>query len=196
MIQLRPFDTSKGGSVPNLCLDNVRRGFSIGNKYGSAWIAWQHTQQHADRNIPAGLDVPLYYSYTTTIDGVTENYGHINVRLKNGTVWSDGKIYSSIDDYLAYHYPKFVGWGESINDVNVIQGGNMETVNEGDIDNCYIWWIGRKGNANDYAAWVGKPWKDFVYDALNNRPDVIWKKPPPNPTKAENQVAAIQKIVN
>ena len=126
MIQLIPFDTSKAGKVPNYCLDNTRRGYGIQNKYGSAWIAWLHTEQHHDRNIPEGLDIPLYYSYTTTIDGVTENYGHINVRLKDGRVWSDGNIYPSLDAYLSTHAPRYVGWGESINDYKII-GDDMLT---------------------------------------------------------------------
>lgn len=58
------------------------------------------------------------------------------------------------------------------------QGGE-EMVNKGDVTNCYRVWIGHDPNENDLAAWVGKPWKDFVYDALNNRPDVIWKQPKP-----------------
>lgn len=134
-IQVVPFNQAQGGTTPNLCLDNVRRGYGIPNKYASAWEAWQHTQQHPDRNIPAGLAVPLYYSYTATIDGVTANYGHINVQLPNGMVWSDGNIYTSIDAYLANHSPKFVGWGESINDVTIIQGEPMSTWNNGDTYN-------------------------------------------------------------
>lgn len=121
-IQLIPFNPSNGGTTPNLCLANVSAGYGIGNKYGSAWEAWENTQQHPDRNIPAGLAVPIYYSYTTTIDDVTANYGHINVQLPNGTVWSDGNIYASIDDYMSEKLPKFVGWGESVNDYKIIQG--------------------------------------------------------------------------
>lgn len=128
MTQLIPFDTSKGGNIPNLCLANVCKGYNIANKYGSAWEAWEHTQQHPDRNIPSGLAVPIYYSYTTTIDGVTQNYGHINVQLPNGTVWSDGNIYQSIDDYTSKKLPTFVGWGESVNDAKIIQEGNDMTL--------------------------------------------------------------------
>lgn len=127
-IQVIPFNQAQGGTTPNLCLANVSKGYVIPNKYGSAWEAWQHTQQHPDRNIPAGLAVPLYYSYTAIIDGVTANYGHINVQLPNGTVWSDGNIYASIDAYTANHYPKFVGWGESVNDVTIIQGSNNMSI--------------------------------------------------------------------
>lgn len=126
--QVIPFNTTKGGTTPDLCLSNVSMGYGIGNKYDSAWEAWQHTQQHTDRNVPSGLDVPVYYSYTTTIDGITKNYGHINVQLKNGTVWSDGNIYTSIDDYTSKKAPKFVGWGESVNDVKVIEGDDMSTI--------------------------------------------------------------------
>lgn len=123
--QIIPFNPSAGGTTPDLCLANVCKGYGIGNKYGSAWEAWEHTQQHPDRNVPAGLALPLYYSYTTTLNGVTANYGHINVQLPNGTVWSDGNIYASIDDYMSKKFPKFVGWGESVNDIKVIQGGGM-----------------------------------------------------------------------
>lgn len=123
MEQVRSFNQNTAGKTPNMCLANVTAGYGIPNKYASAWQAWQHTQQHTDRNVPQGVDVPLYYSYTATIDGSTQNYGHINVRLANGTVWSDGNIYENIDAYLANHTPEYVGWGESVNDVTVIKGG-------------------------------------------------------------------------
>ena len=122
MNQITPFDISKAGTIHNFCLDNVRRGYGIANKYASAWEAWQHTEQHSDRDMPDGCDVPLFYSYTANIDGSTQNYGHINVRLKDGTVWSDGTIYANIDAYLENHTPQYVGWGESVNDVKIIEG--------------------------------------------------------------------------
>lgn len=86
-----------------------------------------------------------------------------------------------------YAFGVHLHWALAVNNVlvdpltKVTEGGNMyeeELVNRGDIDNAYSWWIGRKGNDNDYASWEGKKWKDFAYDALNNRPDVIWKQPP------------------
>lgn len=160
--QTIPFDTSKGGNTPNLCLANVCKGYGIGNKYGSAWEAWQHTQQHTDRP-PIGLAIPVFYSYTTTIDGVTQNYGHINVQLPNGTVWSDGNIYASIDDYMSKKLPKFVGWGESVNDVNVIQeGGDNDMVDDNFINQQYLAWFGRPAQEADLAAHRGADCKDLV----------------------------------
>jgi len=126
MEQLIPFDQSRAGNVHNFCLDNTCKGFGIADKYGSATEAWQHTQQHTDRDIPEGCDVPLFYSYTANIDGVTQNYGHINVRLKDGTVWSDGTIYADIDAYLYNHFPQYVGWGESVNDFQIIEGEEVK----------------------------------------------------------------------
>lgn len=155
--QIIPFDTNKGGNTPNLCLRNVSTGYGIGSKYGSAWEAWQHTQQHPDRNIPAGLAVPIYYSYTATIDGVTENYGHINVQLPNGTVWSDGNIYASIDDYTSKKFPKFVGWGESVNDYQIIQGEN-DMPNDGDVINVYQLLNGRPATAEEQQVYTTKSW--------------------------------------
>lgn len=98
-------------------------------------MAWLHTQQHAEAP-PAGLDVPLYYSYTAIIDGVLANYGHINVRMKDGRVWSDGNFYANIQDYTRNHSPKYVGWGESINDFKIIEGIDMADIfNGGDARN-------------------------------------------------------------
>jgi hypothetical protein len=149
LVQVRPFNQAQGGTTPNMCLDNVRKGFGISNKYASAWEAWQHTQQHTG-DVPGGLDIPVYYSYTATIDGVTQNYGHINVRLANGTVWSDGNIYSSIDAYTANHYPRFVGWGESVNDFKIIQGGNMG--NSDDLANLREGWLTEIGSLVSVAG--------------------------------------------
>lgn len=167
--QVRTFDPNKGGNVPNLCLDNVRRGYGIANKYTSAWQAWEHTEQHPDRDIPAGVDVPLYYSYTVTLDGVTQNYGHINVRLANGTVWSDGAIYHSLEDYLSKKLPKYVGWGESVNDFKVIQGETMPDdylANDGDNDNV------KKEfgfSPSDPPNLAGQPWKSVYYNWINGK---------------------------
>jgi hypothetical protein len=114
--QTKSFNKALGGSRHLWCLRNTRLGFGIGPKYANATQAWNNTQKHQDRNIPLGIDVPLFYSYTVA----KVNLGHINVRLANGTVWSDGAIYRSLEAYEAASSPKYLGWGESINGVRVI----------------------------------------------------------------------------
>lgn len=115
--QLKPFDQSKAGKKKGYCLQNTRLGYGIVSKYDNATEAWNHTEQHKDRNVPAGVDIPLFYKYMTGYG----NEGHINVRLTNGKVWSDGEIFASIEDYEAKKVPDFIGWGESVNGVRVIE---------------------------------------------------------------------------
>jgi len=119
--QVKAFNQAKGGKVKYFCLRNVRLGYGIPAKYDTAWQAWGKTKQHKNRNVPK-LDVPLYYSYITTLDGVRKNYGHIAVKLANGKVWSDGKTYTnSASLEKAMPAIKYVGWGESVNEVKVIK---------------------------------------------------------------------------
>lgn len=176
--QLTPFDPSKGGNVPNLCLDNVRRGYGIGNKYGSAWEAWEHTQKHPDRNVPVGVAVPIYYSYTVDLGDGPQNYGHINVQLPDGRVWSDGNYYTSIDGYMAHHDPKYVGWGESVNDVQVIkQGGDMVTDSELDFDvasQTFKDCTGRALTRAEFANQVGRSWQDVLITFQGSPETATW----------------------
>lgn len=167
-VQLKPFNQGKGGTTPNMCLANVTAGYGIPNKYGSAWEAWENTQQHPDNNVPTGLDVPLYYSYTATIDGVTQNYGHINVRLANGTVWSDGNIYANIAAYEANHTPKFVGWGESVNGIAVIKQVTEEPmIDENHLNALTMAYFNRGPNAQENAQWLNKATYPQVIEAFD-----------------------------
>lgn len=119
--QTRDFNPAIAGTVKGMCLKNVRLGYGIAPKYADATTAWNNTQQHRVRTVPAGLEIPLFYSYTVTIGGVRKNYGHINVRLADGRVWSDGEYFSSIDHYEALRAPIYLGWGESVNGIRVVE---------------------------------------------------------------------------
>lgn len=120
--QTKAFNQAKGGTKPYYCLQNVRLGYETAPLYDDAWTAWKNTQQHKNRTIPKGVDVPLYYSYTATIGGVRKNYGHINVRLANGTIWNDGKIFPNLKSFeQAWSNVHYVGWGESVNKMRVIK---------------------------------------------------------------------------
>lgn len=112
--QLRAFNQSLAGKVKGSCLANTRKGFSILAKYPSAWSAWMHTPQHTGTP-PSGVEVPVFFSYKG------EDNGHVGVQLSNGKFWSDGNIYDSIAAYEANHSPRYVGWSESIDGVQVLQ---------------------------------------------------------------------------
>lgn len=140
------------------------------------WEAWLHTQQHTDP-IPNGVDVPVFFSYTASIDGINKNWGHIGVRLKDGTFWSDGTIYPTISAYTANHSPRYVGWGESVNDVRVITnstsgagstpsaGGKiMDT--DAKVAAQYNTLRGNTGTPAERKAWIGKSYESFNATAV------------------------------
>lgn len=134
MNQLKSFSPRKAGSKNGYCLQNVRLGYGIASKYPDAWTAWKNTEQHKNRSIPKNLDVPLYYDYT---DSKGNRYGHINVQLKDGRIWNDGNIYKNLTTFeLYYSNVKYVGWGESVNNVKVI-GGTVSSPTKNDINNAF-----------------------------------------------------------
>lgn len=111
---VKKFNQNSAGSKKGWCLQNVRKGYGILPLFPNAITAWKFTEQHKDTNIPQGVDVPLYYTYAKE--------GHVNVRLANGKVWSDGNTYSSLADYLKKHPAvSYLGWGESVNKQRVIK---------------------------------------------------------------------------
>lgn len=164
MEQVVKFNQADGGHTLNFCLANVCAGFGIPNKYGSAWEAWEHTQQHTDP-IPDGLDVPVFFSYEAIIDGVNKNWGHIGVRLSDGQFWSDGNLYPSIEAYEANHTPRYVGWGESINDVTIL-GGHM--IDDSNVDLFWLLGVGRHPSPDERPRYIGWQWDKAAADILQN----------------------------
>lgn len=174
MIQVLPFNQSKGGTIPNFCLANVCAGYGIRNKYASAWQAWLNTEQHSGEP-PAGLDVPVFFSYTATIDGINQNWGHIGVRLSNGQFWTDGRYFPTIAAYTANHFPKYVGWGESVNNVTVIKDNSMAIIENADnwrgrAARTFRAIRGRDMGAGEFEPWVGQDFLHLV-EALEDNPE-------------------------
>jgi len=165
--QVKPFDQAKGGTAPNWCLANVVKGYSISNRYGDAWKAWQETEQHTDQP-PTGLDVPVFFSYFATIDGQYKNWGHIGVRLSSGKFWSDGKVYNTIKDYTDRYAPKYVGWGESVNEYIILK-------KEASMSNPAILTLeanvaisiattGKQPSTSEEKQYINKPAEQYILD--------------------------------
>ena len=109
------------GAVKNSCLANTRKAAApdIPVKYNTAWEAEQNTTLHAGTP-PGGVWVPVFFSYYATIRGEYKNWGHVGW-YKDGAFYSDGVKFASIADYQAHHSPRYVGWGESLNGVQVVE---------------------------------------------------------------------------
>lgn len=164
--QVRAFNQSRAGSKPLYCLQNTRLGFTIQPKYGNATQAWNNTEQHKNRNIPKGVDVPLYYSFTTS----NGNEGHINVQLANGKLWSDGKIYANLKAYESPSgRPKYLGWGESVNDERVIKLTEEDEMitSKGQLRRLFLQFTGKEPSAADYAGYINKRTYAYTVDKLS-----------------------------
>lgn len=185
MKQVVPFNVNTAGTTKYLCLVNVRKGYGIGAKYPDALSAWNNTQQHRDRNFPAGVAVPVFWNFTADIkDGSgVKNWGHIGVRLPDGRIWTDGRYYANVDavssQYLSRGNPSYLGWGESVNDVRVVENviipskGNEDMIKPGDEDILRIigsevkgWDLNSTHNgsldAREMAAWKGRDFRQLI----------------------------------
>jgi len=186
--QLVGFDVNKAGTTKYLCLVNVRKGYGIGAKYPDATTAWNNTQQHRDRSFPAGCAVPVFYSWVGTLkEGtkmVTKDYGHIAVRLADGRVWTDGRYYANVDELSSKYLSgsRYLGWGESVNDVRVVEDvivinkGNEDMIKPGDEDILRIiasevkgWDFKSTHNGSlddrEMNAWKGRDFRQFIREA-------------------------------
>lgn len=113
--QSRDFNPNTAGKKSGWCLQNVRLGFSIGSKHPTAIAGWNaDTTKHQDRNIPGGVEVPLWYTFKTE--------GHVNVRMADGRIWNDGAYFPNLDAYLrSKPSVKYLGWTETVNGTRVIK---------------------------------------------------------------------------
>lgn len=111
------------------CLAYVQTAFGAGWAGACAWDSWtQKTQfKHADRNIPGGLYVPIWFSHTGTYGGVTKNWGHVAI-YRDGSVWSSpithkpyADLWGSIEQVEQKYNCKYVGWSEDVAGTKVIE---------------------------------------------------------------------------
>lgn len=171
MQQVRPFVIANASTDKYWCLQNVRRGYGIPAYYSTARKAWNGTQQHKDRNFPAGCAVPVFWSLHLTLDGVYADYGHIAVRLADGRIWTDGRYYANVDTLNAGYLGGkgvYLGWGESVNNVKVIGESMAETFIITDDASRQLGWhvLGRNGKDGRPNA-LQSPQKDLMGKTLS-----------------------------
>lgn len=109
--QIVGFDLSKMGTTPNMCLRNVRLAFGIPPKYVDAKAAMLANKNagtlHDISTLPMNVSVPVFIDSPST-------YEHVEVSDK-GTFYSDGKELRNPMNQ------KFFGWGETLNDVRIVE---------------------------------------------------------------------------
>ncbi len=108
-----------------MCLRFAQKVFNT-KPYGypSAWIAWEATQlKHYDRNFPADVVSPVWFSHIGNYDGTgNKNWGHVVAYFPGqGFLSSPGNGYGqqwffTIEQIESYFRCTHVGWSEDIND--------------------------------------------------------------------------------
>lgn len=110
--QIRPFDPAKMGTKENWCLANCMYGYEppIPPKYPDAKSAMQANKDagtlHPMDTLPLNCSVPVFAD-------TPSEWEHVMVADK-GVLYSDGKV-------VSFDRFNFFGWGESLNDVPVVE---------------------------------------------------------------------------
>ena len=119
---------------PGFCLGLVLRafGFPYGAEYARA--EWdRNTTKHTDA-LPTDVCVPVFYSWVGTIDGITRDWGDVAIYVPGRGVFGSpirGGVANRWDPNVEArriaigNNATYLGWTESLNGVNLIQGDNM-----------------------------------------------------------------------
>lgn len=175
MIQLIPPNLSVVG-YPDYCLAYVEQVFGVKNDPDpDAWHGWLNTKfKHTDL-VPTDVAVPVWFSWTGTIGGITQNWGHVAVSTPTGVYTnplngSGHKVFPSVQALATAYGVKYVGWSEDLGNLRIV-GDNviMEPadyrMNSGDVINGFKI-FGRVPSQADLAAWTGQTFKKFQYEKI------------------------------
>jgi len=125
--QLRTPNLNHTGK-PKLCLKFARECVKVSNKYLTAWNAWSASQRKHTEPLP-NVMVPVWFTWTGTIDGVRKNYGDVAWYVPGRGVFgsplsggSGNRWDASVEERARVigGGARYVGWTEDINDVLVV----------------------------------------------------------------------------
>lgn len=117
-----------------MCLKYVQDAYGSGWAGSYALQGWRDIvkKKHADRNIPGGVYVPIWFEGYW--NGV--NYGHVAI-YKDGVCWSSPYSNKGTHDQLGnietverIYGMKYIGWSEDIGGTTVIRKGDNDMVED------------------------------------------------------------------
>ena len=107
---------------PGWCLRFVQSAYGGPHEYEDAWAQWEATKQHTDA-LPDAM-VPVFFSCTCTVDGVTQNWGDVAIYVPGrgvfGTPLKSAGLGNRWDKDVNARAAaigggaKYVGWGECL----------------------------------------------------------------------------------
>jgi hypothetical protein len=105
---------------PGWCLQYVRQAFGLPARHPTATAAWEaSTSKHRDRNFPAGVWLPVWFSLAN------EPAGHVALMAPDGSVYSTSDLGSvphqhlDLSDLMNYYARygmtlTYLGWTEDV----------------------------------------------------------------------------------
>jgi len=162
----------------DLCLAYVTTIFNVPEKYNTATDAWNAAQYKHVGDPPTNVSVPVWFSWTGTINGITANYGHVACSV-NGTKFYSvsaigDQIFNSIQELMNFIGGgiEYLGWSEDINNDRVVEENNMEQPpNSGDVINAKRFSTGvptyQSPPAEVASYQTATGWHDLLYDTIS-----------------------------
>lgn len=160
------------------CLVYVHTGFGIGDKYDDATDAWNNAQFKQTGTPPTNISVPIWFSWTGTIDGVTKNWGHVGAWV-NGKIYSTTaqgvKVFDSIQDLMNFIQEgiQYLGWSEDINGTQVVTEGESMIQDNAHLNSLFMAYLNRGPSASDTSGYVGKITYSAMIELLDKHPEHI-----------------------
>jgi LysM repeat protein len=113
---------------PGMCLRFTQSVYNAPVAYSCATEAWEAaTQKYGHRQLPL-VSVPVWFSWTGTINGVTKDWGHVAAWvpglgiLSSPKSWGQGNsqsVYASIEEVEAWLGAKYVGFSADLNGLQI-----------------------------------------------------------------------------
>ena len=121
----------KHTDLPGWCLRFVRNAFGVSSKWDYAWQSWEASPTKHTDGLPSDVCVPVWFTWTGTIDGVKRNWGDVAVWVPGSGVFgtplkgggNGSRWWPSVEERARAigGGAQYVGWTEDVNGVRVVE---------------------------------------------------------------------------
>lgn len=145
---------------PDYCLAYVEQVFGVkSDPDPDAWQGWLNTKFKHTNPTPNNVSVPVWFSWTGTINGVTQNWGHVAVSTPNGVFTnplsgSGHKVFASVPALATAYGVQYVGWSEGIGNLRVVGDSMVPTADL--LNSLFKAYLGRPANAQEQSQFINK----------------------------------------
>lgn len=180
-------------------------GFNTGAEF--ARQEWDRNPTKHTDPLPSDVAVPVFYSWTGTIDGITRDWGDVAIYVPGRGVFgtpqrgagNSNRWDSSVEARRAWlgGGAQYLGWTEQLNYTPLIQitsaqsaGGSQVFNNDQEVQEAYLMLRGNPGTAEERAGWIGQSKQRFFQIAKGEADDYRGER-----DNLRNQLASVQQAL-